>query len=339
MKFKRLSSPVRIASPRFVKVTTAGSIVKVVSMRESPGVNPIRRVDKETYYNLVTKQYGVYHKSKTKADLVDGVKKSLDQLRMIINANCWNARWLLWVTLTYAENMQDAKRLYVDFNRFMMRLKRYLAKNNCPHVEYIVVAEPQGRGAWHLHCILIFPHDAPFLPNVDVAKMWGQGFTKTKAVHGVDNLGAYFSAYLADMPVDEADNASVKYSAKDVLEKCVVDDEEKESKKKFVKGARLHLYPAGMKFYRCSQGVYRPKSATFAINGKNTVDDWQRLKEKAGLAEPTFSKSLVVVDDAQGGCMDVNDISVEYYNTLRKDCQVMRIDRVELVENWEETCL
>lgn len=33
--------------------------------------------------------------------------------------------------------------------------------------------------------------------------LWGQGFTKTKALDNCDNIGAYFSAYLGDMPLDE----------------------------------------------------------------------------------------------------------------------------------------
>ena len=36
-----------------------------------------------------------------------------------------------------------------------------------------------------------------------MAPLWGHGFTKTKAMQDCDNVGAYFSAYLGDMPLDE----------------------------------------------------------------------------------------------------------------------------------------
>lgn len=55
-----------------------------------------------------------------------------------------------------------------------------------------------------LSCNDDFPVKAPYIDNSVIAEKWRHGFTKTKAVHGVDNIGAYFSAYLADMPLETA---------------------------------------------------------------------------------------------------------------------------------------
>ena len=49
-------------------------------------------------------------------------------------------------TITYEDNMNDNKALYINFKNFMKRLKyKY------PNVEYIMVVEPQERGTWHCH--------------------------------------------------------------------------------------------------------------------------------------------------------------------------------------------
>lgn len=306
VKFRRLRGPIRFPAA-YVKVTVAGNVFKVVSMRDPPGVLPIRRISDRLYVNLLTGQYGEYHVSETKADLVQGVRRSMARLSLIISANCLDSRYLRWMTLTYRENMQDYKRLYRDFKRFWVAFARYCKRMGFPVPEYIVVAEPQGRGAWHLHVILIFPCVAPFIPNDVVQSLWGQGFTKLKGVHGVDNLAAYFSAYLSDMPLEDASSAGVDLSACTVLEKSVVDDSEVCSRKKFVKGARLAFYPAGMNFYRCSRGISRPRSAVLR------PEEWEVLKEKVGLAEPTFSRSSVVFDDSSGGCSEVNAVNVDYY--------------------------
>ena len=138
-------------------------------------------------------------------------------MRRIINANCLNNDVVRWVTLTYKENMQDYKRLYDDFKKFNMRL-RYYFKNTYDDLsyEYIAVPEPQGRGAWHMHVIMIFNKKPPFIDNNTVIyKTWGYGFTSFQAVDNCDNFGAYLSAYLSDLPVDVQEG----YTNNDIAEK------------------------------------------------------------------------------------------------------------------------
>ena len=312
LKFIRHKIPVKIRSPMYRKAVVAGSVVKVVSMREAPGDFPIRKIDKQFYVDVRTGQLGEYHRSETKADLsTDSLRKTLERLRLIINANCVSASALRWLTLTYAENMRDRKRLYTDFNRFFVRFKRYSVKNCFEIPEYIAVAEPQNRGAWHLHVILVYPYVAPFVPVSDLQEMWGQGFTWITKCEGVDNIGAYFSAYLSDLPLDEAQDCGVSYSSASVVEKEVYEFErERRAKKKFVKGARLSLYPAGMNLYRCSRGIVKP----LAVDCSGlSPEEWEN--EKAGWGEPTFARSCSVIGLSPGGCpAEVNIVSSEYYN-------------------------
>lgn len=312
LKFKRHSVPVVLENPEYRKVIVAGKVLKVVSMRDSPGTLPIRRVSGGLYKNIYTGQYGEYHKADNKSELsTDSVRRSLERLRLIINANCISGIAVRWVTLTYAENMQDRERLYKDFAKYWKKFLRYCLKNGLEVPEYISVAEPQGRGAWHLHILLVYSYKAPFLPITDISTMWGRGYCWITDCRGVDNIGAYFSSYLADLPIEDAVDNGVAFSENSVVEKEVIPPQcTEKQKKKFVKGARLKWYPSGMNLYRCSRGIVRP----FTVDVSDmTEEDWQ--KEKAGWGEPTFSKSCsVYTSDLGGGSPEVNVVACEYYN-------------------------
>ena len=102
--------------------------------------------------------------------------------------------------------MTDPVQLYEDYRRFWQRFKCYLRKQGHPAVEYIIAAELQGCGAWHLHCLFLFSDKAPFISNADMAQIWDHGFTKTQSLKGVGNPGLYLTAYLGDMELSEAVN-------------------------------------------------------------------------------------------------------------------------------------
>lgn len=163
-----------------VTVKIAGNTVEVRYSR-FPGGVPVQKVDKDHGVDLRTGELVEYKHTASRVESTANVARSLRDLRDIINANMENPGNALWVTLTYRENMGDPARLYEDFRRFWQRFKYYLEKKGHPPAEYIAAAEPQGRGAWHLHLLAIFPSKAPYIPNSDMARIWGQGFTKTKA--------------------------------------------------------------------------------------------------------------------------------------------------------------
>ena len=65
--------------------------------------------------------------------------------------------------------------MYDDYRKFNeMRFQRYLKNNNLPKCEYIVWQNLNGRGAWHLHIIHIFPKKAPFIENSILYDIWQQ---------------------------------------------------------------------------------------------------------------------------------------------------------------------
>lgn len=239
----------------------------------------------------------------------NSLKKTMRRLRNLLNANIDDVTKCRWVTLTYAENMTDTKRLYEDFRKFNMRLKHYCKKHDYGNYEYIVAMEPQGRGAWHCHVVYIFENKAPFIANEELRRMWGHGFVTIKRLDDVDNVGAYLTAYLCDMEYDEAVKSGVpiKQYATELKEVEYEEDGIKKSKY-YVKGARLYMYPPKCNLYRCSRGVKKP------IEEYMTEND---ALKKVSAATLTFQSTHLYSDNVMQCVIDK-----KYYNTKRKVKQV-----------------
>lgn len=165
----------------------------------------------------------------SRADNMRSVKDSCNRFKWMVRANERFVR--LFVTLTYAENMRDTSRLYEDFRRFFQRLRRAL-----PEITgYLAACEPQKRGAWHVHLLVLSLKKSLYISNKRVCSLWGRGFTKVQRVRHVRDVGEYLTAYLSNIK----DGKGTK------------------------KGARLHLYPVGFRFARWSRGLVRPEKANF----------------------------------------------------------------------------
>ena len=283
MNINRIANVRPEAPDTEVTLKVAGNVSEIRWSRFAPGV-PIRKLDRDHGVDLRTGEVIEFQHITNRAEDKDSVAQSLKRLRDLINANLTAPETALWVTLTYAENMTDPARLYEDFRRFWQRLRYYLGKQGHPSAEYITAAEPQGRGAWHLHCLFLFPGKAPFIPNDEMARIWGHGFTKTKSLRGVDNPGLYLTAYLGDMELTEAVSAGVldggrltEVEGRDGTSKAVI------------KGARLRLYPPGLNIYRHSRGVKLPEVF------KTTEAEAQAI---VGDAPLTYEKTISLTDEA-----------------------------------------
>ncbi|WP_270321427.1 replicative protein [Lactococcus petauri] len=195
-------------------------------------------------------------RSENRADNLKTVQVTMRRLRRLITNNFFGGKSELWITLTYATLMRDSKQAYVDFKKFMRKLRqRY--KN----LEYIVVIEPQASGSLHFHLLLKRTDSKQLqIPNSELSRIWGQGFTKTKRLKSSDKVANYVIAYVSNL--DWSDG---------------------EDKKKYIKGARLHLYPKGIRIYRYSRGIKKPLSMRgfkkdimdkFEISG--TISDFSR---------------------------------------------------------------
>lgn len=317
MEFKRLQNP-QISDSSYVTVTNMGHLKEVQYLQHKNNSATIIKVDKDSYYVVNTGEIKGFKHIETRKDSFNSLRQTFKKLRYLINANFIGAPNELHITLTYADNMTDTKQLYNDFDRFIKKLK-YKYKDTTT-IDYINVIEPQGRGAWHCHLLLRF-NDLPkiYIDNKELATMWCKGFVTIRSLKDVDNIGAYLSAYLADLDVYADDKGilqvgeeTYQYMAKggelgQIVNKITIDDNGQAVTKKVVKGGRLHLYPPGTNIYRKSKGIKEPD---------REVMTYRKFKKKVGSAKPTYVSGLQLIseDDKEFE----NTIIYEQYNLKRQ---------------------
>lgn len=278
----------------YTTIERQGHITVITQMTKANKRCRAKRISKDEYVNLSTGEICEYERhGETRADNKKSLLRSFAKIRGLVNANATNPRKVKFITLTYAENMRDPKRLYKDFKAFWQRLLYWHKKHGWKKPEYLIVIEPQQRGAFHGHLLLFYPTQAPFFPEGELEEVWKHGFVKISKIEHVDNLGAYLSAYLSDIAVDadEDDPAAVEIDGKP---------------KAIIKGGRLSLYPPSMNLYRCSRGLKRPQKRPAS---QREVDAYR--------AEHSPSYALTrTLKDPQTGFETT--IHKEYYNDLRE---------------------
>ena len=292
---------VSINNSSLVSVKKMNHIYELCYLQHRNQQPHIQLLDKDNYVLLSTGEVKECKHIDNRSENKLQVSQSLKRLRDYINANVDDVKKCKWITLTYKENMTDTKRLYVDFKNFVKRFKYKYG-----HFEYIVACEPQGRGAWHCHCIIIFDKKAPYIPNKEIESLWGNGFTKTNKLDDIDNIGAYLTAYLGDMDLASCKDNHISFNEEDVKVITEIGNMKLKTPKKFVKGGRLSMYPPGFNIYRISRGIKKPVKEYYS---------YHVIKEKAGLQLPTYSKAIQLTDIEKNFS---NKIIYEYYNTKRK---------------------
>jgi hypothetical protein len=302
MRIEKMQENMRPRSGSPVRLKYMGNILEIRAMSRKP-VMPIRKLDKEHFVELSTGEVRKFKHTERRADNISSVAQSLKYMREYINTNVVDPRKALFITLTYAANMQDPERLYDDFRKFQMRLAYYMRKNMLPPYEYIVAIEPQARGSLHAHLLLIFQTKAPFIPHQDLSESWGHGYVKIKGLNNVDNIGVYLSAYLGDMELSEAMGRSTGGKGFKVVESTDMDG--KRQSKAIVKGARLKLYPKGFRLFRRSRGIMPP-----IVNDCTEAEAMQEI----GDAALTYEKTIRLTDEAGN---TVNVINYRHYNKKR----------------------
>ncbi len=302
----------RVDPPKFdptapATLTVAGNIIKLTVMTRPNTEQTIQRLTGgDGYVVMSTGEVKEIQHTENRAQGMDSIRQTLQRLSMLINANTDKPERCRFVTLTYAENMRDPKKLYHDFELFMKRFRYYLRKEGHSQLEYIAVAEPQARGAWHMHIILIFPKQAPFIPNDILSKKWGHGFVHIRSIDNVDNVGAYLCAYLADLELPEGDSDYTELLSQSFN---IIEHEVNGNTKRFIKGGRLNLYPPGMNIYRCSKGVKRPSRIQMdLLEAERFTEEMSKTYEKA-----------IQLNDKDSDFTTI--IYTRYYNRKRKNLQ------------------
>ena len=305
---------IKVLEHNRVRVKEMGNVTEI--MYSSNGYNStctIKKLCKDTYMDLTTGEIKQCNHIKNRGQNLSSVRKSLTKGRDRINTNVTDVTHCKFVTLTYQENMMDPKKLNKDFENFNVRLRKLVG-----HYEYIVAREPQGRGSWHCHVIMIFNSTAPFIPNDVIWKAWspkgfknGVDYTQTKKIDDVDNVGAYLTAYMADMGLDEAMNdPSTLQRILDgsaTSKEIELNENGKKIKKQFVKGARLYLYPPGFHMFGYSKGIKLPDVS---------YDTEKNAQKKVSTAMLTHEKSIRLTDAEADFDKTIN---YRYYNSKRKE--------------------
>lgn len=277
----------------YVTIKTAGNIYEVKSSLHCSRGGTTKKLNKDEYIDTRSGEVKLFKHNSRRSDDLKSVFRSITQGRDLIRANCVDPLKCRFLTLTYADDMTDTKKLYNDFKNFQKRLPlEYI-----PH-KWISAAEPQRRGTWHLHVIFIYESDAPYIPNDVIAKAWKQGFVNVRAVDNCDDMGAYLCAYLTDLDV----GASEKVDEKKV--KTIIDENGKP--KRIVKGERLVLYPAGMHIFRHSKNCIQPTVTRMRADKANDI-----VKEYTLVFESTKQ-----ITDTESGFFNI--VSTRVYNTRRK---------------------
>lgn len=196
----------------------------------------IRKVTSTEYEYIPTGEIRQYSQIKSDINRKNIIEK-MNTLKSLIQCNFDGGQDQVFITLTYAENMQDHRRLYIDFNQFWKRLHRHWGIDR--ELIYIAVAEPQERGAWHLHVMVraLNGHNL-WLEPADLRRLWPHGSRLECVRLKSDDIARYYMCYFLT-------------SVNEMLPRD-------QWTKSAVKGSRLHMYPPMMKFYRTSQNVKRP---------------------------------------------------------------------------------
>lgn len=309
MRYERIKEHLRPSDSELVRFKAMGNVSEIFwsSSSLSTACN-IRKLDKDNYVDLRTGEVMQFEHTENRAENLASVRKSLQKGRDLLNTNITDVTHCRWVCLTYAENMTDTKRLYKDTKNFIERMRKKVG-----HFEYIIAAEPQGRGAWHNHMVMIFADKAPFIPNAEMASIWGHGFVKVKKLDDVDNVGAYLTAYLGDMEVSEAIELSGgdlrTIRGHDIKEVEVQNENGEKVSKRYIKGGRLYMYPPQFHIFRWSKGIKEP--------------DIERMvafeaEKKVSAATLTYENTLQLSDEESGFQSVLN---YRYYNMARRNPQ------------------
>lgn len=303
MQFKRLEGENGVKFSPKIRLTQAGDIFEILRMTKWSNGSHIKKLSSTEYVHLATGEVKEFKRTENRSESKRALKRTFEQIRQTINANVTkaNRQNCRMLTFTYeGANMKDERKLYND-----MKIVRIKARRKFGHFEYISVVEPHAEGGWHVHEIWIFPKKAPFIHFDFLTQMWGHGDTKITQIHDCDNLGAYLTAYLGDISLEEYN----KNPDVDILQPQIKEVEIDGKAKKYVKGGRLHLYPTGMNIIRTSKGINRPKKEYTTMS---------KAEKKIGVGAPTYSRTCQITDETTG--LDIV-ISKSYYNTARKNGQ------------------
>ena len=266
----------RIEHGKIVKSYVYGHTIEMTTANGQQE-QTIKVIEGKRYVNLETGEiHDMDTSNNSRFDNLKSTKQTMKKLRRIIAHNFTGGKNQLWITLTYRDHVTEPAIVYMDFKAFIRRIR-----NQFGNVDYITVIEPHASGRWHLH-VLLKNNSELTIPNNDLAKMWGKGFTKTKRLKRADKVGNYLIAYLSNLQIGD----------------------EGSQNKAIVKGARLYMYPKGIRIYRTSRGIEKPLEITTT---KGELMETYKIN-----SPPTFSRTTK--HETPYG---VKEYTTEFYDNIK----------------------
>lgn len=282
-----------------VTITEMNNIIEIQHMEKMNTQSNIKKLNKDEYVDLKTGEIKEFNHFENRKDSYNSLRQTFKKLRYLVNNNFTGKKNELWVTLTYRgdEQTNDIKKVSKDYDNFRGRFDTRFKKMST--IDMLKILEPHASGNWHLHVLIRFNDiKSIYVSSSEMAKLWSHGFATVKSLKDVDNIGAYISAYLSDLELnDETAIIALKEDREISVKK--VDGEEK----KFIKGGRLHMYPPGANIFSKSSGIKYPER-------KKTT--YKNAKKKVGSAKPHFKTSKYIQNDDFE-----NTITYEQYNLKR----------------------
>lgn len=168
-------------------------IVKLIEYAGSKNARLIKtyQVDNnlKNYKKLNSKEY--YDKQEKKKKqykirehrTITGIQNSMKTVKSYLLHNFDGSKNELFLTLTYADAMNDMEKLKKDFNYFWKRLKKQYKD-----LEYLYVVEMQeDRESLHLHILLKnINHKELFIPLETLTKLWNKGYIWVSQINKTD---------------------------------------------------------------------------------------------------------------------------------------------------------
>lgn len=171
------------------KVVISGSIIEFYDYEE----NILEGFDIKEHHDCGRNHEAKEEDKKTNREKV--LNRARRDLRRLVNTNIKD--YSKFITLTFADNIQDFEVANYEFKKFRQRLERYLKRK----IEYVCVPEFQKRGAIHFHVVMF---NVPYIKHKDLSDLWSNGFVRINRIDSVDNVGAYICKYMSkDFDTDE----------------------------------------------------------------------------------------------------------------------------------------
>lgn len=291
---------VQISASSLVTVTKMNHILEVQHMEKRNDTCHIKKLDSDRYVEISTGEIKDFQKTENRSQGGNSLRQTFKKMRYLINNNFTGSGNELFITLTYRGDLQTTDYIKVgkDYDKFLKRLK-YEYKGTST-VDSIKVLEPHQSGKWHMHALLRFNDlDTVYIPNKKLREIWSNGYVTVNSLKNVDNIGAYVSAYMTDIPVTK-ENEKALEGHPDLIEK-EVDGE----KKKYIKGARLMFYPTGVNLFSKTKGIIYPEREQMS---------YLEAKKIVGAVTPHYKTSLSIADEEKDFS---NTITYEQYNLKR----------------------